>query len=110
MIVFQIFSKYCGYNRIEKEFKVPIFGSRELLKTEERTGLHNYYRLLDEAKIRYPRVYKSAKDIEGPVICKIPHAKQRVERGFFIAKNREEFEEEIEKRIESGSIREEDWS
>ncbi|MBY9001081.1 MAG: formate--phosphoribosylaminoimidazolecarboxamide ligase family protein [Candidatus Heimdallarchaeota archaeon] len=102
------FVVYCGYNRIEKEFKVPIFGSRELLKTEERTGLHNYYRLLDEAKIRYPKVYKKAKDIEGPVICKIPHAKQRVERGFFIAKNREEFEEEIEKRIERGSIREDD--
>jgi 5-formaminoimidazole-4-carboxamide-1-(beta)-D-ribofuranosyl 5'-monophosphate synthetase len=102
------FVVYCGFNRIEKEFKVPIFGSRELLKTEERTGFHNYYRILEEANIRYPKVYKNAKDIDGPVICKIHHAKQRVERGFFVAKNREDFEEELEKRIENGTILEED--
>ncbi|MCK4973025.1 MAG: DUF1246 domain-containing protein, partial [Candidatus Heimdallarchaeota archaeon] len=102
------FVVYCGYNRIERDFKIPIFGSRELLKTEERTGFHNYYRILQKANIRYPKVYKNAKEIDGPVIYKIQHAKQRVERGFFVAKNREDFEEELEKRIKNGSILEED--
>ena len=103
------FAVYCGYNRIEKDFRVPLFGSRELLKVEKRTGRHNYYKILDEADIKYPRVYKNQKDIDGPVICKMPHARQTVERGFFVAKNREEFEEEFDKRVESGSIKEEDF-
>lgn len=102
------FAVYCGTERIEKEFHVPLFGSRVLLKVEERTGPHNYYRILEEANIRYPKVYKSIDDIDGPVICKIPHAKQRVERGFFVAKNREHFLEEFDKRVESGAILEED--
>ena len=103
------FAVYCGYNRIEKDFRIPLFGSRELLKVEERTGRHNYYKILDEADIRYPKVYKTPKDIDGPVICKMPHAIQKVERGFFVAKNREEFEEEFENRVESGSISKEDF-
>ncbi|MHA1667390.1 MAG: formate--phosphoribosylaminoimidazolecarboxamide ligase family protein [Candidatus Heimdallarchaeaceae archaeon] len=102
------FVVYCGFERIEKEFEIPLFGSRLLLKVEERTGDDNYYKILDEAKIRYPKVYSSPKEIDGPVICKIPHAKQRVERGFFIAKNIENFEKELEKRIQKGIILEED--
>ncbi len=102
------FVVYCGFDRIENEFEIPMFGSRSLLKVEERTGENNYYKILDEAKIRYPRVYNSSKEIDGPVMCKIPHAKQRVERGFFIAKNQDEFDRELRKRIESGTILEED--
>ena len=102
------FVVYCGYNRIEKDFHVPIFGSREMLKVEERIGSHTYYKILDDAKIRYPKTYHRIEDIDGPVICKIPHAKQRVERGFFVAKNKEDFEEELEKRIDEGTILEKD--
>jgi 5-formaminoimidazole-4-carboxamide-1-(beta)-D-ribofuranosyl 5'-monophosphate synthetase len=102
------FAVYCGYNRIEKSFKIPIFGSRELLKVEERTGFHTYYKILDDAEVRYPRVFSSIDKIDGPVICKMPHAKQAVERGFFVAKNQEDFEAEFEKRIESGTIKEND--
>ena len=102
------FVVYCGVNRIENEFNVPIFGSRNLLKVEERVGLHNYYKILDKAEIRYPKVYNSSTEIDGPVICKMPHAVQEVERGFFVAKNKEDFDVELEKRVESGSIKMED--
>ena len=102
------FVVYCGFNRIEKDFHVPIFGSRELLKVEERTGPHTYYKILNQAKIRYPRIFDSPDDIDCPVICKIPHAKQKVERGFFLAKDRDDFHQEFEKRLESGVIKEED--
>jgi len=102
------FVVYCGFERIEKEFEIPIFGSRSLLKVEERVGENNYYKILNKANIRYPKTYSSSKDIDGPIICKIPHAKQRVERGFFIAKNKEDFKIELEKRIDKGIILEED--
>jgi 5-formaminoimidazole-4-carboxamide-1-(beta)-D-ribofuranosyl 5'-monophosphate synthetase len=102
------FVVYCGYNRIEKDFHIPMFGSRILLKVEERTGPHTYYNILDNAEIRYPRVFKSPDQIDCPVICKIPHAVQKVERGFFLAKDREDFHQEFEKRVKSGIIKEED--
>ncbi|UJG44950.1 MAG: formate--phosphoribosylaminoimidazolecarboxamide ligase family protein [Candidatus Heimdallarchaeum endolithica] len=99
------FTVYCGANRIERGFRVPIFGSRNLLGVEERVGPHNYYQILDQATIKYPRVYNSPDEIDGPVIVKMPHAKQRVERGFFIAKNKEDFEKEFEKRVIEGIIK-----
>jgi len=102
------FAVYCGPEKIEKEFFVPLFGARNLLKVEERVGEDNYYKILSEAGIRYPKVYNNSADIDGPVIVKMPHAKQRVERGFFIAKNKEHFEEEFNKRVKAGIIREED--
>jgi len=102
------FAVYCDTNRIEKEFKVPIFGSRNLLKVEERVGLHNYYEILQEANIRAPKIFKNPAEIDSPVICKIPHAKQKVERGFFVAKNKEDFFEEFERRVENGALNKED--
>jgi 5-formaminoimidazole-4-carboxamide-1-(beta)-D-ribofuranosyl 5'-monophosphate synthetase len=102
------FAVYCDTKRIEEEFSIPIFGSRELLKFEERIGPNNYYKILDKAEINYPKIYTSPDQIEGPVICKISHAKQKVERGFFIAKNREDFYTEFKKRVENGLILEED--
>lgn len=46
------FAVYVGYDAIEKEFPIPIFGNRHLLRWEERTGAANYYRLLDEGGLR----------------------------------------------------------
>ena len=102
------FAVYCDTNRIEKEFKVPLFGSRNLLKAEERTGSHTYYKILQEADIKFPRVFKKPEEIDRPIICKMPSAKQHVERGFFVAKNKEEFYEEFDKRVRSGVIKKED--
>ncbi|MCE7740877.1 MAG: formate--phosphoribosylaminoimidazolecarboxamide ligase family protein [Candidatus Heimdallarchaeota archaeon] len=104
------FAVYCNTNRIEKEFRVPLFGSRELLKVEERVGLHNYYEVLDAAKIKYPKTFKNPEEIDCPVICKMPHAKLEVERGFFVAKDKENFFEEFNKRVENGTIRRGDLS
>ncbi len=102
------FFVYCGKEEIEKKFKIPLFGSRRLLKVEERTGEHNYYKILKKAKIKYPRVYEKPEDIESPIIVKMPHATQKVERGFFVAKNKEDFEKEFEKRVKEGIIKKED--
>ncbi len=102
------FYVYCGADKIERDFHIPLFGSRNLLKVEERTGTHNYYDILQLASIRYPRVFDSPDDIDCPVICKMPHAVQRVERGFFLAKDRDDFYDEFNRRVKKGVIREED--
>ena len=43
---------YFNFEAIEKKFKVPIYGSRSLLKLEERDVPKNQYYLLEQAGIR----------------------------------------------------------
>ena len=98
---------YVGYDSLER-MKATFFGNRKMLRWEERTGEKNYYRILDEAKIRRPKTYKSG-EIDGPVIVKMPEAKRKVERGFFIAANREDFESKLNNLVKEGIISEEDF-
>lgn len=102
------FAVYVGYENIEERLPIPIFGNRWLLRYEERTGDKNYYRLLDEAKIRRPRTFSSPEEIDRPVIVKLPHAVKRVERGFFIAIDRDDFRRKANKMIDAGVIKSED--
>ncbi|ARM75855.1 formate--phosphoribosylaminoimidazolecarboxamide ligase family protein [Acidianus manzaensis] len=85
---------YVGYDSLE-QMKVKFFGNRKMLRWEERIGEKNYYKLLDEANIRRPRIYSSSDEIDSPVIAKLPEAKRRVERGFFFAKDRNDFENKL---------------
>lgn len=102
------FSVYVGYDKIEEGFGVPVFGNRRLLRYEERSGHKNYYMLLDAAKIRRPKTYSSPDQIDGPVMVKLPHAKKRVERGFFVAADRDDFYRKLRELSGRGTIREED--
>src|SRR3972149_5842285 len=58
------------YSKIERSFKIPIFGNRFLLKVEERGVKPNQYDLLDAARIRYPKKFKDPKDIDRLCIVK----------------------------------------
>ncbi len=102
------FAVYVGYDNIEKRFPIPIFGNRYLLRWEERTGECNYYKLLDHAGIRRPKTFKSIDEVDRPVIVKIPEAKRRVERGFFIARDRDDLLKKAKKLEEEGIIKLED--
>ncbi|MCD6340962.1 MAG: formate--phosphoribosylaminoimidazolecarboxamide ligase family protein [Desulfurococcales archaeon] len=102
------FSVYVGYDNIETKLNVPIFGNRYLLRWEERSGEANYYRLLDEAGIRRPKTFSNPDDVDRPVIVKLPEAKRRVERGFFIAADRDDFWRKFRKLVRDGVIREGD--
>jgi len=93
---------YVGYDNIEK-MKTKYFGNRKMLRWEERVGEKNYYRLLDEAKIRRPKTFKP-EEVDVPVIVKLPEAKRRVERGFFIAVNRKDFEEKLNSLLKENII------
>ena len=102
------FSVYVGYDNIEKKFPIPIFGNRYLLRYEERTGDKNYYRLLDDAGIRRPKTFTNPDEIDRPAMVKMPHAKKRVERGFFIAIDRDDFWRKFRDLVSKGIVREDD--
>ncbi|MFQ6088518.1 MAG: DUF1297 domain-containing protein [Candidatus Methanofastidiosia archaeon] len=102
------FSVYVKYENIEEKFFIPIFGSRYLLRAEERNEPKNQYYLLKKAGVRYPKIYKRPKEIDRLVIVKLPEAKRRVERGFFTCCSFEEYEEKSELLIEKGVILRED--
>jgi len=102
------FAVYVGYDAIESGFPVPIFGNRYLLRWEERTGAKNYYRLLDEAGIRRPKTFENPDDIDRPVMVKLPEARRRVERGFFVAIDRDDFWRKFRRLVDRGVVREED--
>jgi 5-formaminoimidazole-4-carboxamide-1-(beta)-D-ribofuranosyl 5'-monophosphate synthetase len=101
------FAVYVGYDAIEKEFPVPIFGNRFLLRWEERTGPYNYYRLLDEGGIRRPKTFRPD-EVDRPVIVKMPEARRRVERGFFVAQDRDDLYRKAKRLAEAGLIKLED--
>ncbi|MBI3332220.1 DUF1297 domain-containing protein [Candidatus Peregrinibacteria bacterium] len=80
------------FAKVEKEFNVPIFGSRSLLKLEERDQPYNQYHLLHDAGIRTPKIFKSAKEVDRLCIVKAHEATRGYERAFFLAKNHKEWE------------------
>lgn len=80
------------FSKVENDFHVPIFGSRTLLKLEERDQPFNQYDLLKKAGIRIPKIFKSGSDIDRPVLVKAAEAKRGYERAFFIATSSESYE------------------
>lgn len=97
-------SSYVALDTIENDLRVPIVGSRALLRIEERTERENYYTLLSAAGIRIPRAIPSAEAIDRLAIVKLPHATRRLERGFFTAASPEEFRAKSEGLLERGVI------
>jgi len=82
---------YFDFTDIENTFNVPIFGTRSMLKLEERDVPKNQYYLLEKAGIRYPMIFKSPKDINKLVIVKVNEAIRGYERAFFYATTFEDY-------------------
>jgi 5-formaminoimidazole-4-carboxamide-1-(beta)-D-ribofuranosyl 5'-monophosphate synthetase len=98
------FSSYVPLPAIEEEFRVPIVGSRALLRIEERSERENYYTLLEGAGIPTPRAIAGPDSIERLAIVKLPHAQRRLERGFFTAASPDEFRRKSRSLLERGTI------
>ena len=60
------FTSYGDLDAIETEFQIPIFGSRNLLRIEEREEKGNYYALLKKAGLAAPERIADPKDIREP--------------------------------------------
>ncbi len=87
------------FSKVENDFNVPIFGSRTLLKLEERDQPYNQYDLLKDAGIRTPKIYERSAvsgqrsdKIDRPVLVKAAEAKRGYERAFFIATDEKSYE------------------
>jgi 5-formaminoimidazole-4-carboxamide-1-(beta)-D-ribofuranosyl 5'-monophosphate synthetase len=87
---------YFDFKDIEENFKVPIYGTRSMLKLEERDVPKNQYYLLEKAGIRFPKIYKSAKDIDKLVIVKVNEAIRGYERAFFYATNYNDYKKKAD--------------
>jgi 5-formaminoimidazole-4-carboxamide-1-(beta)-D-ribofuranosyl 5'-monophosphate synthetase len=108
MVANRAFTAYLGYDNIENNFKVPVFGNRSMLRAEERTAPRNQYYLLQKAGLRHPRLYRKPSDIDGPAIVKVQEAKRKLERAFFIVSSYDDFKKKTKQKIEQGIIRKSD--
>jgi len=84
------FTSYCGIDAVEDQFMLPLLGSRNLLRSEERGDKRDYYWLLEKAGLPFPEPIE-AEDINQLVMVKLPHAVKTLERGFFTASSYEEY-------------------
>jgi len=87
---------YFDFADIENNFRVPIYGSRGMVKLEERDVPKNQYYLLDKAGIRYPKIYKKPEKIDKLVIVKVNEAIRGYERAFFFASNYDEYKKKAD--------------
>lgn len=85
------FTSYCPIEAVEDDFAVPMVGSRNLLRSEERGGDRDYYWLLEQAGMPYPKKVEKPEDIDGLTIIKVHHKVKKLERGFFTAKDYDQF-------------------
>ncbi len=108
MVAHRAFTAYLGYDNIENNFKVPVFGNRTLLRAEERTAARNQYYLLQKAGLRHPKIYRKPSDIDGPAMVKVQEAKRKLERAFFIVTSYEDYQKKSKQKIQDGLITEQD--
>jgi 5-formaminoimidazole-4-carboxamide-1-(beta)-D-ribofuranosyl 5'-monophosphate synthetase len=98
------FTVYCGIDNVEDKWRVPLFGNRAMLRTEERSEQRDYYWLLEKAGLPFPEKVKDPRDIGELVIVKLHHAKKKLERGFFTAASHKEYQEKSAELLRDGVI------
>lgn len=98
------FVSYSGIDAVENDFAVPMFGSRNLLRSEERGDERDYYWILEKAGMPFPKKVEKPEDIDGLTIIKVHHAKKKLERGFFTAKDYDQFVEKSTELIKQGVL------
>ncbi|MBN2250455.1 MAG: formate--phosphoribosylaminoimidazolecarboxamide ligase family protein [Candidatus Altiarchaeota archaeon] len=98
------FTSYVGMGGIEDNFRVPLVGGRNLLRSEERGEGRDYYWLLEKAGLPYPDRIEKPEDIDELVVVKLHHAVKKLERGFFTAASYEEYVEKSQRLLSQGVI------
>jgi 5-formaminoimidazole-4-carboxamide-1-(beta)-D-ribofuranosyl 5'-monophosphate synthetase len=99
------FAVYVGYDAIEKDFDIPVFGNKHLLRAEERDAPKNQYHLMEKAGIRTPKKFRGPESIDRLSIVKVSEAERSYERAFFLARSPEEYVERSEAMMKEGRIR-----
>jgi 5-formaminoimidazole-4-carboxamide-1-(beta)-D-ribofuranosyl 5'-monophosphate synthetase len=101
------FAVYVGYDGIEDEFRVPIYGNRFMLRAEERKFERGQYYLLKKAGLRFPMEFSSPEEIDRLVVVKVQQAKNPLERAFFYASSPEDYYRRADELVREGVITEE---
>ena len=95
---------YLGYDAIENDLKVPIFGNRLLFRAEERDESRNQYYLLEKAGIPHPKIFEDPRDISGPAMVKVQEKGRQLERAFFTVSSYSNYVQESEQKIREGLV------
>jgi len=98
------FTSYSTIDDVENTFKVPLFGSRNMLRMEERTEEQDYYWILEKAGLPFPEAISNPEDIDCLVIVKLHHAQKKLERGFFTCASFTEYSEKSQALLKEGVI------
>ncbi|MBU0590811.1 formate--phosphoribosylaminoimidazolecarboxamide ligase family protein [Candidatus Micrarchaeota archaeon] len=98
------FAVYVGYDGIENNFDIPIFGNKYLLKAEERDAEKNQYYLMEKSGVKFPKRISSPDKIDRLVIVKVSEAQRSYERAFFLARTPEEYEQKSNEMLKQGKI------
>ncbi len=105
---FEVYVCQDDYSVLKTQFRVPIFGNRDLLQVEERTGEKNQYFLLNRANIPYPKRFTSPQQIDRLVLVKVNEATRKHERAFFLAFSPEDFWRQVDQLLSEQKITEKD--
>ncbi|HEV8359056.1 MAG TPA: formate--phosphoribosylaminoimidazolecarboxamide ligase family protein [Candidatus Thermoplasmatota archaeon] len=97
-------TSYLKLAQVEDDLELPIFGSRAMLRSEERGEQRDYYWLLERAGLPFPEPIKSPEDIHELAIVKLHHAEKRLERGFFTAASYGEYARKAKQLLKQGVI------
>jgi 5-formaminoimidazole-4-carboxamide-1-(beta)-D-ribofuranosyl 5'-monophosphate synthetase len=101
------FVSYCGIDAVEDDFVVPMVGSRNMLRSEDRGGNKDYYWILEKAGLPYPKKVEDPQDIDTLTIIKLHHKQKKLERGFYTASTYDEYEQKSRELLRQGVIDEE---
>jgi 5-formaminoimidazole-4-carboxamide-1-(beta)-D-ribofuranosyl 5'-monophosphate synthetase len=101
------FTSYCSIDQVENDFVLPIVGSRNLLRSEDRGMDKDYYWLLERAGLPFPKRIKEPQEIDTLTIVKLHHKVKKLERGFFTAASFKEYEEKSKELLRQCVIDEE---
>jgi 5-formaminoimidazole-4-carboxamide-1-(beta)-D-ribofuranosyl 5'-monophosphate synthetase len=101
------FTSYVHLVEIEENFRVPMVGSRNMLRSEEREEKKSYYWLLEKGGLPFPEKIDDPEEIDELVVVKLHHAQKKLERGFFTAATYKEYQEKSGELMKQGIINEE---
>ena len=98
------FSVYVGVDGIENDFRIPLYGNRKMLRTEDRNAVRSQYYFLEKAGIRYPKQFEKPEQIDRLVLVKVQRADKPLERAFFYANSAETYQQQAEFYTSKGLI------
>jgi len=117
---------YFNFKDVEDKFLVPIYGTRELVKLEERDQPNNQYILLEKAGIRTPKIIRKGNEKMGggelrgrlddhfvvakggPLLVKVNEAIRGYERAFFVITTEADYFTKGGEMVAKGTIKQAD--